>query len=179
MRPRGIYRAFAGAVIASAGMKKNIMLLAAAGAFAAAAAGCGNTSQAAQNKPGAGAGDTTSTAAKPAQAPSSSGHDVAVILSEWSVKADSAKVAPGRTTFTVTNAGKLPHEMVVLRTSKGAAKLGSDSRIPETGHVGEVGDLKPGGKQTVALNLKAGHYALVCNLPGHYMAGMRTDLTVG
>jgi uncharacterized cupredoxin-like copper-binding protein len=30
----------------------------------------------------------------------------------------------------------------------------------------------------VTLNLKPGHYSLVCNLPGHYMQGMRADLTV-
>jgi Sulfocyanin (SoxE) domain len=25
---------------------------------------------------------------------------------------------------------------------------------------------------------KTGHYALICNIPGHYMSGMRADLTV-
>jgi uncharacterized cupredoxin-like copper-binding protein len=155
-------------------MKKIMILLAAGGAFALAAAGCGNTSQAAQPKP------TASTAADPAPPPSSSVHAVAVTLSEWSIKSDAAKVAAGRTTFTVTNTGKLPHEMVVLRTSKDAAALGSGSRIGESGHVGEVEDVRPGGgTKTLTLTLKPGHYSLVCNLPGHYMAGMRTDLTVG
>jgi uncharacterized cupredoxin-like copper-binding protein len=28
------------------------------------------------------------------------------------------------------------------------------------------------------LSLKPGHYSLVCNLPGHYMAGMHADFTV-
>jgi uncharacterized cupredoxin-like copper-binding protein len=27
----------------------------------------------------------------------------------------------------------------------------------------------------VVADLKAGHYALVCNLPGHYKAGMHVD----
>jgi uncharacterized cupredoxin-like copper-binding protein len=30
----------------------------------------------------------------------------------------------------------------------------------------------------LAANLEAGHYVLVCNLPGHYQGGMRVDLTV-
>jgi uncharacterized cupredoxin-like copper-binding protein len=31
----------------------------------------------------------------------------------------------------------------------------------------------------VIKHLKAGHYAIVCALPGHYQSGMFTDLTVG
>jgi uncharacterized cupredoxin-like copper-binding protein len=38
--------------------------------------------------------------------------------------------------------------------------------------------MKPGAAKTLALNLAPGHYALVCNLPGHYKAGMYADLTV-
>jgi uncharacterized cupredoxin-like copper-binding protein len=32
--------------------------------------------------------------------------------------------------------------------------------------------------KTLALRLRPGHYALVCNLPGHYLAGQRADFTV-
>jgi uncharacterized cupredoxin-like copper-binding protein len=28
------------------------------------------------------------------------------------------------------------------------------------------------------VKLKAGHYALICNLPGHYAAGQHIDFTV-
>lgn len=28
------------------------------------------------------------------------------------------------------------------------------------------------------MSLPAGHYVLLCNLPGHYAGGMRADLTV-
>jgi uncharacterized cupredoxin-like copper-binding protein len=30
----------------------------------------------------------------------------------------------------------------------------------------------------LVLNLRKGHYAVICNDPGHYMAGMHRDLTV-
>ncbi len=30
----------------------------------------------------------------------------------------------------------------------------------------------------LTLDLKPGHYAIICNLPGHYLGGMYTDLTV-
>ena len=42
----------------------------------------------------------------------------------------------------------------------------------------ETGDLAPGASKTITLNLTPGHYALICNMPGHYLAGQRTDLTV-
>ena len=28
------------------------------------------------------------------------------------------------------------------------------------------------------MTLKKGHYVLICNLPGHYSGGMRSDFTV-
>ncbi|MGN6187886.1 MAG: sulfocyanin-like copper-binding protein [Conexibacter sp.] len=43
-----------------------------------------------------------------------------------------------------------------------------------------MSSLAPGTtKQLVVKDLKAGHYALVCALPGHYQAGMYADFTVG
>lgn len=53
-----------------------------------------------------------------------------------------------------------------------------NGRADESGNVGETGDLKPGTTKSVSLNLAAGHYALICNLPGHYVAGQHTDFSV-
>jgi uncharacterized cupredoxin-like copper-binding protein len=128
-------------------------------AAAAVSSGCNNSTSA-------------STGPKPANGP------VAVKLSEFKVASTATSATGPHVTFDVSNAGKVKHEMVVLRTTKGAGQLGSGQRIKETGHVGEVGELQPGASKTLALNLKPGHYALVCNLPGHYMAGMHTDFTV-
>ena len=99
-------------------------------------------------------------------------------LSEFNVAPKPAAVASGPVTFNVSNAGKVEHEFVVLKTSKPASDLLKGGRADEAGNVGEIGSVKPG--QTKALNLKlaAGHYALICNLPGHYAAGQYADLTV-
>jgi uncharacterized cupredoxin-like copper-binding protein len=35
-----------------------------------------------------------------------------------------------------------------------------------------------GVTKTLKLNLKPGHYTLICNFPGHYQAGQHTDFTV-
>ena len=66
----------------------------------------------------------------------------------------------------------------MIRTPKRAADLTKGSRADETGNVGETGDLAPGRAKALTLSLKAGHYALICNLPGHYAAGQHTDFTV-
>jgi uncharacterized cupredoxin-like copper-binding protein len=128
-------------------------------ALAAAAAGCGNSTSA-QEPPKA----TTAT--------------VTGTVNEWSVSISPATVPAGKVTFKVTNAGKLPHEFVILRTTQSAAKLGTGKRISESGHVGEIGGLAPGATKSVTVSLAAGHYSVICNLPSHYKMGMRADLTV-
>jgi uncharacterized cupredoxin-like copper-binding protein len=103
---------------------------------------------------------------------------IKVDLSEFAVQTSAATANAGKITFSVTNTGKIEHELVILRTAKPAADLGKGSRIEEVVHVGEVAALKSGKTKTLTLALKPGHYSLVCNLPGHYMAGMRADLTI-
>jgi uncharacterized cupredoxin-like copper-binding protein len=83
-------------------------------------------------------------------------------------------------TFVVHNSSGIEHELVVIKTSKKAAKLPvHNGRASERGAVGEVEDLAGGKTERLSLNLKKGHYALICNLPGHHKQGMRTDFTVG
>jgi uncharacterized cupredoxin-like copper-binding protein len=131
-------------------------------ALAAAVAGCNNSSS----------------AQPPRATPPPTGGPVQATIDEWSVKASPATAAAGKVTFDVRNTGKVKHEFVVLRTDKPADGLGTGARVSESGNVGEAGDLAPGASKSVTIKLPAGHYALVCNLPGHYKAGMHTDFTV-
>ena len=103
---------------------------------------------------------------------------IGVTLREFAVMPSSTIGRAGHVTFNVRNAGAVPHEFVVLRTAKPAGDLLKGSRADETGNVGETGDLQPGQAKTISLPLKPGHYALICNLPGHYQAGQHTDFTV-
>jgi hypothetical protein len=43
---------------------------------------------------------------------------------------------------------------------------------------GEVSELDPGKSGSVTVALKAGKYLLICNVPGHFGAGMWTEFTV-
>jgi uncharacterized cupredoxin-like copper-binding protein len=105
-------------------------------------------------------------------------HKIDDTLAEFSVTPSAPQAAAGKVTFAVQNSGKVTHEFVVLRTDKPAANLLQGARADESGNVGETGDLQPGQAKTISLKLPAGHYALICNLPGHYKAGQHTDFTV-
>ena len=128
---------------------------------------------------------TTATAAPAATvaptatpAPVVAARRIGVTLREYAVVPSSTVGQAGRVTFNVRNSGAIPHEFVVLRTAKPAADLLKGARADESGNVGETGDLAPGQAKTISLPLKPGHYALICNLPGHYKAGQHIDFTV-
>ena len=104
---------------------------------------------------------------------------VRVKLIEYRVLPAPRSVRAGRVTFVVRNAGKIAHELVVIRTARQAAKLPmKEGEASEKGAVGEISDLEPGQTKRLTLTLKRGHYALICNLPGHYRAGQHADLKV-
>jgi uncharacterized cupredoxin-like copper-binding protein len=103
---------------------------------------------------------------------------VAASLDEWSVTVDKKTVPAGKVTFDVANKGKVPHELVVVRTDKPADALGKGRQVSEDGAVGEVEDVDPGASKDGSFDLKPGHYALICNIPGHYSSGMHADFTV-
>jgi uncharacterized cupredoxin-like copper-binding protein len=105
------------------------------------------------------------------------------------VVASTDAVAARTVSLRVTNVGVITHELVVLPLPAGQRvgerQAGSDGKVDETGSVGEVsascakgaGDgLHPGSTGWATLTLPAGRYELLCNLPGHYKAGMYTEL---
>ncbi len=101
---------------------------------------------------------------------------------EFAIAPARQKAAAGEVTFKVENAGKIKHEFVVIKTPKPADALDKGDEADETGAVDEIGDIEPGGTQSLKVTLKPGHYALICNLPGHYKPsgenGMLADVTV-
>lgn len=141
---------------------------------ALAVAGCGSSSSTNNgNSPSA------NSAPKSAAASSSSSLERdTVTLDDFKINPAATALKAGKVKFSVTNKGKEDHEFVVIDTNKKASALGHGSRVPEHGNIGETGNLKPGQSKTIVLHLRRGHYAVICNDPGHYMAGMHKDLVV-
>ena len=97
----------------------------------------------------------------------------------------SQKTAPaGIVTFAVTNdSAELVHEMVIVRRpppGKSMPYVDAEMKVNEdsAGHMGEVSELEPGKGGSVSVTMKPGRYLLVCNIPGHYKAGMWVEFTV-
>ncbi|HEY4025315.1 MAG TPA: sulfocyanin-like copper-binding protein [Candidatus Dormibacteraeota bacterium] len=112
------------------------------------------------------------------------GTKVAVTLTEYAIQLSDGSVPSGHVTFDVRNAGHEKHEVVILKTDiqSTALPLGADGMVPEnaTGitHVDEIEGLDSGRERSLAINLAAGSYVLICNLPGHVRKGMVAQLTV-
>ena len=111
--------------------------------------------------------------------PSSDGH-----LHTMQIRLSSASVHAGVVDFDVhNNSPTLVHEMVIVRLEKPGQRLPYDPKSDEvvedqTRKLGEVSDLDPLSHGTLRLNLQPGTYALLCNRPGHFYAGMQAMLTV-
>ena len=104
-------------------------------------------------------------------------------LSEFKVKLDSSRALAGKVNFSVRNAGTVVHEFVVLKTDLATDKLATkdgelDEDSREVALVDEVEDVAPGANATLTVTLEPGHYVLICNLPGHFLGGMRATLDV-
>ena len=99
--------------------------------------------------------------------------------SPFSLEPSTTSVPAGPTTFSVTNDGTMVHELVVLQTDKTIAQLTQpDGRADETSNIKETGDIAAGASRSITVDLKPGHYWLICNIPGHFAGGMYSEFTV-
>jgi uncharacterized cupredoxin-like copper-binding protein len=96
---------------------------------------------------------------------------------------NSATAPTGVVTFVITNEGKKEHEFVVLSTPTAADALNYDDAADEVVEddytvVDEIEEIPAGSTENLTVDLTAGHYALICNLEGHYRMGMQADFDV-
>ncbi len=109
---------------------------------------------------------------------------VRVTANEWSLMPDSSSVRAGQVTFETLNQGRAGHEVVVLKTALAADALkvkANGAEVDEIGSgqiIGELEDIGAGQTKSMTLILAPGRYVLVCNILGHYYAGMVTVLEV-
>jgi uncharacterized cupredoxin-like copper-binding protein len=125
-------------------------------------------------------------AAAPAAVPLSPAPVVlsSVTLGDMIVTPSSTTIPSGKYNVTITNAGKVAHELLVFHTDIAPADLQveADDKVAEDapGFKTSDGDnLDPAASQARVIDLsQPGTYLFVCNLPGHFMAGMHSTVTV-
>jgi plastocyanin len=145
-------------------------------------AGCSDDTSSnseAKPEPSATTSATQSTSGSPASATAVKGRRTTVSMTEFAFKPDALSAKAGKLRVTATNDGSAPHELVLIRTTKAAGALPTKGdQASEAGTVGEIPEQKPGKSASHTFKLKRGAYVYICNLPGHYAAGMRGTLTV-
>ena len=109
---------------------------------------------------------------------------VGVTLADFTITADPDSASAGEVTFDVTNDAEQTHEFVVFQTDLAPDQLPTEEGgdVDEAGEgvelVDEIEDIEGGSTQSLTVNLDAGSYVLICNLPGHYGQGMHAGFTV-
>jgi uncharacterized cupredoxin-like copper-binding protein len=102
-------------------------------------------------------------------------------LTTYKINLSKTSAPAGQVIFHVKNtATDMKHEFVVFKTDLDAANLplDSDGNVAEDQlqKVDEI-ELDPSKSGDLTVNLPAGHYAIICNQPGHYKQGMYTNFT--
>jgi len=154
------------------------------------AAGCGSAgstsasqpsaapvpSASASSAPIAGASIAVAASASPATAPS-------IALTEWKVIL-TGTIKAGKTKVTIKDVGVAAHEFLVFKSDRDPSAYPVDKagNIEEEGVgvtlISDGENIDPGGTQTRTIDLAPGTYLFVCNIPGHFKAGMFTIVTV-
>jgi uncharacterized cupredoxin-like copper-binding protein len=132
--------------------------------------------------------DTSSAAAPSATgcssiAPAGTG-DVEATEQDFSIALDPSQASSGEVSFDIKNLGPQTHEFVVFETdlAPDALPTADDGTVDEEGegvqHIDEVEDIAACTAESLSVNLEPANYVIICNLPGHYAAGMHTAFTV-
>jgi uncharacterized cupredoxin-like copper-binding protein len=103
---------------------------------------------------------------------------------DFKISAGSQIVRPGKVDIAVDNRGPEAHELIVVREDGHTLPMRKDGVTVDEDALQkqEAGSLEPGepgADRHLDLNLQPGRYILFCNMTGHYLGGMHTELVVG
>lgn len=120
----------------------------------------------------------------PPSAPPAAATTTQVTEQEYTIDVANASAPAGPVTFHVANQGSARHQLVVMRTdiAEGSLPLAPDGTVNEQSSgitvEGSAADIESGATADVTTTLAPGHYVLICNISGHYAAGMHRSFTV-
>ena len=115
--------------------------------------------------------------------PAASETTIDVSLREFVVEPSIDTAPAGTITFNVTSDASIFHNLKVIATDLAPDALPVDDALfavdeEQVDVVASTADLDPGEQETLTVELAAGSYVLICNIPTHYGAGMTVAFTV-
>lgn len=126
---------------------------------------------------------TDSAEPDPTDEPAGSETSVDVSLTEFVLDPSVESVPAGTVTFNVSSDGAIFHNLRVVATDLDPDGLPTDDATfgvdeAQVDIVGGTADLDPGDTEELSVDLAAGNYVLICNIPTHYDIGMAVAFTV-
>lgn len=128
----------------------------------------------------------TAASSPPAAASAHAPTIVNTTLSEFKIDLSAPSAPAGPVSFNLNNGGTTLHEFVVFKTNLALDKLplSADGSIVDEAALGagttlvsEIEDIEVGAEPNLEVDLPAGRYLVICNIPAHYTSGMRAEFT--
>lgn len=113
----------------------------------------------------------------------SSGQIIDVTEVSFNIHMSQITAQAGPMTFHIVNgADDMLHEFIIIKTDSAPENLPTNmmGRVQEDAVtiITAAEDIPPANSRNINVNLASGHYVMICNLPGHYLQGMRVEFTV-
>ena len=116
--------------------------------------------------------------------PAADAHATRIRITERDFRISAPRhVRTGDVLLSVHNRGPDAHELIVVRDGARLPLRRDGSTVSEEKlepvEAGALEPGQPGSVRTLRLHLAPGRYTLFCNMSGHYLGGMHTELVVG
>jgi uncharacterized cupredoxin-like copper-binding protein len=113
----------------------------------------------------------------------SSGTKAPIVERDFKIRAQRYDLPAGKVDLSVKNDGPDAHELIVVRETGSSLPMRKDGLTVDEDAIekqtlGALEPGQPGGDRHLRLHLAPGRYVLLCNMSGHYLGGMHTELVV-
>jgi len=115
--------------------------------------------------------------------PPGSGTMIGVTERDFHIATSIGQLPAGDVVLRVHNSGPDQHELIVAPEGRRGLPIRADGFTIDEDSIqssepGSVNPQEPGGTTYLKLHLAPGRYVLFCNMEGHYLSGMHTELVV-
>src|SRR4051812_34263649 len=111
------------------------------------------------------------------------GTAVDVTLRDFRISVSRARVPSGNVDLSIANLGPVNHEFILVRSRTDSLPMRADGITVDEealtkATVATLEPGPPGDTRKVHVELAPGRYEIICNMAGHFLGGMHTELMV-